>query len=194
MPDGLNEFDKFEQPIITPTTKADEGHDEDISAEEIVKQGIVSQEDWDKLSELTFKLFARGQAMAEERGLVLADTKYEFGKLNGKIYVIDEIHTADSARYFYKDSYDAFISEQSTETPKHLSKEFVREWLMENNFSGQEGQQVPKMTDEVVANILERYAELFEQLTGKKFVAASTENQLSRIEKNVVGSLKELQK
>lgn len=194
MPDGLKEFDRLPEPIITPTTKADEGHDEDISPAEILRQGIVSREDWAQLEKLTRELFARGQQMAEERGLVLADTKYEFGKLNGKIYVIDEVHTADSSRYFYKDSFDAFVSGKSTQPPKHLSKEFVREWLMENGFSGQDGQQVPEMTDEVVASIQDRYIELFEQLTGKKFQLDTSTNPIKRIETNVVGSLQELSK
>ncbi len=192
MPDGLKEFSRFAEPIITPTTKAEAGHDEDISPAEILKQGIISAQDWAELERLTRELFARGQQMADERGLVLADTKYEFGKLDGKIYVIDEVHTADSARYFHKRSFEDYINGKSKTPPKHLSKEFVREWLMERGFSGQDGQQVPDMDDEFVQSIRNRYAELFEVLTGKKFQLADNTDTLKRIEGNVVGALAKL--
>lgn len=184
IPDGMRENQRFAEPIITPTTKADQGfHDEDISKEEILKQGLVSAEDYALLEKYTMQLFLRGTEMALERGLILVDTKYEFGKKNGQIYLIDEIHTPDSSRYFYASEYQARF--EKGEQQKQLSKEFVREWLMENGFQGKEGQQVPEMTDEIVANISERYIELFENISGEKFIKAPTENILERIEKNV---------
>jgi len=178
LPEGLKENDVLPEPIITPTTKASEGHDEDISPAEIVKQGLVAQADWQRLEEYTRQLFAKGQAMAAERGLVLADTKYEFGMYDGQIILIDEIHTPDSSRYFYADS-------MSDEKPKHLSKEFVREWLMSNGFSGQSGQRVPEMTDEFVNQVSERYIELFQEMTGQKFAKAAAADIMKRIEANV---------
>lgn len=184
IPDGMRENQRFEQPIITPTTKAEYGmHDEDISKEEILKQGLVSPEDYELLEKYTLQLFLRGSEIADQRGLILVDTKYEFGKRDGKIYLIDEIHTPDSSRYFYADSYDELF--KSGEAQKQLSKEFVREWLMENGFQGKEGQTVPEMTDEIVAGISERYIELFENISGVPFDKAISANIAERIEKNV---------
>ncbi|HTN47490.1 MAG TPA: phosphoribosylaminoimidazolesuccinocarboxamide synthase [Flavipsychrobacter sp.] len=168
LPEGLKENDRFETPIITPTTKAHEGHDEDISREEIIKQGLVSEKEYEQLEKYTLALFERGTQIAKERGLILVDTKYEFGKIGDTIYLIDEIHTPDSSRYFYLEGFDE--RQQAGEAQKQLSKEFVREWLMENGFQGKEGQQVPEMTEEVVNNISDRYVELYEQVTGSKFV------------------------
>jgi len=168
LPEGMKENDFFPEPIITPTTKAHDGHDEDISAEEIVRQGLVSESDYKQLEKYTRALFARGFEMAKERGLILVDTKYEFGKIGDTIYLIDEIHTPDSSRYFYSEGYEE--RQQKGEAQKQLSKEFVREWLMENGFQGQEGQQVPEMTDEKINEISHRYIELFEQVTGRAFV------------------------
>lgn len=168
LPEGLKENDKFPTPIITPTTKAHEGHDEDISREEIISSGLVSKEEYEQLEKYTLALFERGTQMAAERGLILVDTKYEFGRIGDKIYLIDEIHTPDSSRYFYKEGYEE--KQASGEAQKQLSKEFVREWLMENGFQGQDGQQVPEMTDEVVNGISERYMELYEAVIGAKFV------------------------
>lgn len=190
MPDGMKENDKFPEPIITPTTKAHVGHDEDISREEIIKNGLVSEKDYDMLADYTLKLFKRGTTLAAERGLILVDTKYEFGQADGKIYLIDEIHTPDSSRFFYKDGYEQ--RQQKGETQKQLSKEFVREWLMENGFQGLEGQSVPEMTDEKVEEISHRYIELYEKLSGEKFVKASSDNISSRIEKNVLEALKKI--
>lgn len=168
MPEGLKENDFFETPIITPTTKAHEGHDEDISREEIISRGLVSEAEYRQLEQYTLALFERGRRLAKERGLILVDTKYEFGKIGDVIYLIDEIHTPDSSRYFYAEGYEE--RQAKGEPQKQLSKEFVREWLMANGFQGKEGQQVPEMTDEVVKMISERYVELYEQVTGKKFV------------------------
>jgi phosphoribosylaminoimidazole-succinocarboxamide synthase len=167
LPDDMRENDFFEQPIITPTTKAHEGHDEDISRGEIIKRGLVSEKEYKKLEMYTLALFARGRQMAKERGLILVDTKYEFGKIGDTIYLIDEIHTPDSSRYFYEEGFDE--RQRNGEPQKQLSKEFVREWLMANGFQGKEGQQVPEMTDEIVKNISERYIELYEQIIGSKF-------------------------
>ncbi|HVX01510.1 MAG TPA: phosphoribosylaminoimidazolesuccinocarboxamide synthase [Candidatus Babeliaceae bacterium] len=167
LPEGLKENDFFEKPIITPTTKAHEGHDEDISREEIISSGLVSKEEYEQLEKYTLALFERGRQMAKERGLILVDTKYEFGRIGDKIYLIDEIHTPDSSRYFYSEGYEERQKEGKQQ--KQLSKEFVREWLMENGFQGQEGQKVPEMTDEVVNQISERYIELFEVVTGRRF-------------------------
>jgi len=167
MPDGLKENDFFASPIITPTTKAHEGHDEDISREEIIAQGLVSKEDYEKLEQYTLALFQRGRELAAKRGLILVDTKYEFGKIGDTIYLIDEIHTPDSSRFFYAEGYED--KQAKGEQQKQLSKEFVREWLMENGFQGKEGQQVPEMTDAFVNSVTERYIELFENITGQQF-------------------------
>ncbi len=189
IPDGMRENEKFPTPIITPTTKAEIGkHDEDISKEEILSQGLVSKEDYELLEKYTLALFKRGTEIAAKKGLILVDTKYEFGKVNDIIYLMDEIHTPDSSRYFYAESYNELF--EKGEPQKQLSKEFVREWLMENGFQGKEGQQVPEMTDEVVSNISNRYIELFEQITGEKFSPSATENIAARIEKNVSDFLK----
>jgi phosphoribosylaminoimidazole-succinocarboxamide synthase len=167
LPEGLHENDYFTEPIITPSTKASEGHDEDISKEEIIQRNIASKEDYEKLEQYALQLFARGKELAAKRGLILVDTKYEFGKLNNKIILIDEIHTPDSSRYFYSDGFEE--RQAKGEKQKQLSKEFVREWLIENNFMGKEGQQVPEMSDEWVATIRDRYIELYEKLIGEKF-------------------------
>ena len=190
MPDGMVENQKFPEPIITPTTKADEGHDEDISKEQIIAQGLVSREEYEQLEAYTRAIFARGTEIAAKMGLILVDTKYEFGKKNGTIYLMDEIHTPDSSRYFYKEGYEDRLARG--EKQKQLSKEFVREWLMENGFQGQEGQQVPDMTPEVVAGITERYIELYEQITGEKFVRAEGDDVEARIAHNVAEYLKTL--
>ena len=184
IPDGMREHQRFEKPIITPTTKAMEGHDEDISKEDILSQGIVSQEDYAVLEEYTYRLFTRGSEIAAQRGLILVDTKYEFGKKDGKIYLIDEIHTPDSSRYFYADGYQQRFD--NNETQRQLSKEFVREWLMENGFQGQHGEQVPEMTDEIVENISNRYIELYEHITGEKFRKEDTTTVLKRVEDNIL--------
>lgn len=167
LPDGMRENDYFVNPIITPTTKAHEGHDEDISREEIIAQGLVSESDYVQLEAYTKALFERGRQMANERGLILVDTKYEFGKIGDTIYLIDEIHTPDSSRYFYMEGFEE--RQARGEQQKQLSKEFVREWLMENGFQGKEGQQVPEMTDEFINSVTDRYAELYDHITGKKF-------------------------
>ena len=185
IPDGMKENQKFDMPIITPTTKAQHGfHDEDISKEDILKHGLVSEEDYALIEDYTLKLFLRGTEMAAQRGLILVDTKYEFGKKDGKIYLIDEIHTPDSSRYFYADLYEKNFAENLPQ--KQLSKEFVREWLMANGFQGQVGQQIPEMTNEVVNGITDRYIELFENIIGEEFVKHSTENLEKRIEKNIL--------
>ena len=185
MPEGMKENDKFPEPIITPSTKADNGeHDEDISREDILSKGIVSEEDYLVLEDYTRKLFQRGTKIAAKRGLILVDTKYEFGKTNnGEIVLIDEIHTPDSSRYFYADGYEE--RQRKGESQKQLSKEFVRQWLIENGFQGKEGQQIPIMSDDKIVEISNRYIELFEQITGDPFVKADTSNVLERIEKNV---------
>lgn len=189
IPDGMRENQRFPTPIITPTTKAQLGlHDEDISKEEILKQGLVSAEDYALLEKYTMELFLRGTEIAAKRGLILVDTKYEFGRRDGKIYLIDEIHTPDSSRYFYAEGYTERF--EKGEPQKQLSKEFVREWLMENGFQGKTGQQVPVMTPEIVAGISERYIELFENITGETFDKADIADITSRIEKNVVDYLK----
>ncbi|MGL5317290.1 MAG: phosphoribosylaminoimidazolesuccinocarboxamide synthase [Bacteroidales bacterium] len=190
LPDGMRENQKFPTPIITPTTKADQGfHDEDISKEEILRQGLVSEEDYAILEKYTMALFERGTEIANERGLILVDTKYEFGKRDGIIYLIDEIHTPDSSRYFYHEGYQERF--EKGEAQRQLSKEFVREWLMENGFQGKEGQAVPEMTDEIVKGISERYMELFEKITGEKFMEAAHEDIAARIESNVTEYLKQ---
>ncbi|SCD21393.1 Phosphoribosylaminoimidazole-succinocarboxamidesynthase [Proteiniphilum saccharofermentans] len=183
LPEGLRENQKFETPLITPTTKADEGHDENISKEEIIAQGLVSREEYEQLEKYTYALFKRGTEMAAEKGLILVDTKYEFGKKEGKIYLIDEIHTPDSSRYFYSEGYQERF--EKGEEQRQLSKEFVRKWLMDNGFQGQSGQQVPEMTDEYCRSVSERYIELYEKIVGEKFVKADTGNLVSRIEKNI---------
>jgi phosphoribosylaminoimidazole-succinocarboxamide synthase len=192
LPEGMKENDKFPEPIITPSTKADNGaHDEDISREDILKKGIVSKEDYLVLEKYTRALFQRGTEIAAKRGLILVDTKYEFGKTNdGKIVLIDEIHTPDSSRYFYADGYEE--RQARGETQKQLSKEFVRQWLISNGFQGKEGQQIPKMTDEKILEISDRYIELYENITGEKFIKSDTSNILERIEKNVLNFLSNL--
>lgn len=188
LPDGMRENEKFPTPIITPTTKADAGHDENISKEEIIAQGIVSKEDYELLEKYTHALFKRGSETATKKGLILVDTKYEFGKRDGKIYLIDEIHTPDSSRYFYADGYAEKF--EKGEPQKQLSKEFVRQWLIENGFMGRDGEQIPEMTDEYVNSVSERYIELYEHIVGEPFVKADTENLSERIEKNIKEYLK----
>ncbi len=190
MPEGLKENDPFPSPIITPSTKAENGdHDEDISREEILKQGIVTEEDYLVLEEYTRKLFQRGTEIAAERGLILVDTKYEFGKTKeGKIVLIDEIHTPDSSRYFYTEGYKE--RQQNGESQKQLSKEFVRQWLISNGFQGKEGQQIPEMTDEYITSVSERYIELYENITGESFHKADVSAIATRIEANIVEYLK----
>ncbi|MDP4185554.1 MAG: phosphoribosylaminoimidazolesuccinocarboxamide synthase [Bacteroidota bacterium] len=183
LPEGMIENQKLAEPIITPTTKAAEGHDEDISKEEIIAQGLVSKEEYEKLEDYTRQLFLRGTEIAAKMGLILVDTKYEFGKKDGKIYLIDEIHTPDSSRYFYAQGYAERLAKG--EAQKQLSKEFVRQWLIENGFQGKEGQKVPVMTEEYVDQVSERYIELYESITGVKFERADLDNLNSRIEKNV---------
>lgn len=191
MPDGMVENQKFPHPIITPTSKASEGHDEDISKEEIIASGLVGREDYEQLEKYTLAIFERGTRMAAEKGLILVDTKYEFGKKGGVIYLMDEIHTPDSSRYFYADGYEERLAKG--EKQRQLSKEFVREWLMANGFQGKEGQKVPEMTPDIVNGITDRYIELYEHITGEKFVKADTEADaggiLARIEKNVSSCL-----
>ncbi len=187
LPEGLKENDKLPQPIITPTTKAHEGHDEDISREQILAQGLVSEDEYEHLERYTLALFAKGTEMAADQGLILVDTKYEFGQLDGTIYLIDEIHTPDSSRYFYKDTYEE--NQRAGIAQKQLSKEFVREWLIENGFQGKDGQTVPEMTDEKVNSISERYIELFEQVTGMKFQKNNLDHPLERIEKAILRAI-----
>ncbi len=182
LPDGMKEHQKFDEPIITPTTKATEGHDEDIPREDIISQGLVSGEDYAKLEEYTCKLFSKGSEIAKEMGLILVDTKYEFGKKDGKIYLIDEIHTPDSSRYFYLDSYRERFDKG--EEQRQLSKEFVRQWLIDRGFQGKEGQQMPEMPDEFVSEVSERYIELYEKITGELFVKEEPGDVNKRIEKN----------
>ena len=183
MPEGMKENDMFPNPIITPTTKAAVGHDEDISKEDILKLGLVSIEDYEVLEKYTMALFERGTKIAASMGLILVDTKYEFGKSNGEIFLIDEIHTPDSSRYFYKEGYQE--RQEKGEPQKQLSKEFVREWLMENGFQGKEGQQVPEMTDAFINLVSERYIELYENITGQKFERADVSNVPTRVETNI---------
>lgn len=190
MPDGMVENQQFPEPIITPTTKAYEGHDEDISREEIIAQGIVEKDDYEALENYTLKIFHRGTVIAAEKGLILVDTKYEFGKKNGQIYLIDEIHTPDSSRYFYAEGYAERLARG--ENQKQLSKEFVRQWLIENGFQGQEGQVVPKMDTSFVQSVSERYIELFESITGDTFVKSDLDNIQDRIESNINTYLKSL--
>ncbi len=189
IPDGMQENQKFPEPIITPTTKAEMGmHDEDISKDDIIKKGLMSRSDYATLEKYSLALFERGTQMAAERGLILVDTKYEFGTYEGDIYLIDEIHTPDSSRYFYSEGYEERLAKGDPQ--RQLSKEFVREWLMENGFQGKEGQQVPEMTPAIVESISNRYIELYEQITGEPFVKVSTDDLLGRIERNVTEYLK----
>lgn len=187
LPEGLKENDKLPHPIITPTTKAKVGHDEDISREQILASGLVDESDYKMLEDYTLKLYQKGSEMAAAHGLILVDTKYEFGKHNGKIYLIDEVHTPDSSRYFYADGYES--RQRAGEPQKQLSKEFVRQWLIENGFQGKEGQKVPEMTDEIVKSISDRYKELYQQMTGKKLDSINYDSLLERIEGSIVNSI-----
>lgn len=190
MPEGMKENDKFPEPIITPSTKASVGHDEDISREDIIKKGIVSEADYVQLEKYTRQIFQRGTEIAAKMGLILVDTKYEFGKIGSQIYLIDEIHTPDSSRYFYKDGYEN--RQAKGEKQKQLSKEFVREWLIANNFQGKDGQTVPEMTDEFVEEISNRYIELYENITGDKFIKSDVSDVLKRVEANVTKAITQL--
>ncbi len=188
--EGMHENQRFDKPIITPTTKADEGHDEDISRADIISSGLVTEEDYSKLEEYTRKLFTRGTEIADQMGLILVDTKYEFGKKDGKIYLIDEIHTPDSSRYFYKSGYHERFTKG--ESQKQLSKEFVRQWLISNGFQGKEGQTIPEMTETFVTEVSDRYIELFEKITGEKFIKADLTDLEKRIESNINVFLEEV--
>lgn len=190
VPDGMKEHQKFDKPIITPTTKATEGHDEDITREEIIAKGLVSETEYTQLEKYTYALFERGTQMAADKGLILVDTKYEFGKRDGKIYLIDEIHTPDSSRYFYKEGYDERFAKG--EQQKQLSKEFVREWLMANGFQGHAGQTPPEMDDAYVKSVSDRYIELYEGITGEKFIRADVSSVLKRVEQNILNFLSTL--
>ena len=190
LPEGMKEHQKFDQPIITPSTKADEGHDEDISKEEIIAKGIVSKEDYEQLENYTRAIFKRGTELAAERGLILVDTKYEFGKKDGKIFLIDEIHTPDSSRYFYADEY--FHRLDNDLPQKQLSKEFVREWLMENGFQGKENQTIPEMTTTFVDSVTSRYIELYEKVSGSPFQKDDSTKPSVRIQENVLRALQHL--
>lgn len=190
LPEGLKENDPLPHPIITPTTKAKVGHDEDISRAEILKRGLVSEADYRMLEQYTLKLFRKGGELAAARNLILVDTKYEFGKHNGKIYLIDEVHTPDSSRYFYKEGYES--RQRAGEPQKQLSKEFVRQWLIENGFQGKEGQRVPEMTDEIVASISARYKELYQQMTGEALAPVNYGDMMPRIEQNIINSINSL--
>ena len=190
LPDGMRENERFPEPIITPTTKADAGHDENISREEIIAQGIVSKEDYETMERYTRALFARGTEIAASKGLILVDTKYEFGKRDGKVILIDEIHTPDSSRYFYADGYEERFAKG--EAQRQLSKEFVRRWLIDHDFMGKAGQQVPEMTDEYCDSVSKRYIELYEHIVGEKFEPASDTDIAARIERNVAEYLKSL--
>lgn len=187
VPDNMREHQRFAQPIITPSTKADEGHDEDISKEDIIKKGLMTEKEYATVEKYTYNLFQRGTEMAAKQGLLLVDTKYEFGKIGDTIYLIDEIHTPDSSRYFMADEYEVRFA--NNEIQKQLSKEFVREWLMENGFQGQHGQQIPEMTDNFVQSVSERYIELFEMVTGNKFVKSTETDTHKRIEINILNFL-----
>lgn len=190
LPEGMRENEKFPEPIITPTTKADAGHDENISKEEIIAQGIVSKEDYETMERYTRALFQRGTEIAASKGLILVDTKYEFGKRDGKVYLIDEIHTPDSSRYFYAEGYEERF--EKGEAQRQLSKEFVRQWLIDHNFMGKTGQVVPEMTDEYCDSVSARYIELYEHITGQKFEKTECDNIAARIEENVTEYLKTL--
>jgi len=190
LPDGMKENERFPEPIITPTTKADEGHDMNISKEEIIAQGLVSKEDYEIMEDYTRKIFQRGQEIAAKRGLILVDTKYEFGKRDGKVYLIDEIHTPDSSRYFYADGYEEKLAKG--EPQRQLSKEFVRQWLIEHNFMNEPGQVMPEITDEYAESVSERYIELYEHIVGERFERETSDEDIAkRIEKNVSDWLKE---
>ena len=188
LPDGMRENQKFDTPIITPTTKAEAGHDENISRDEIIAQGIVSREHYEVMEQYTRRLFEIGTRMAAEKGLILVDTKYEFGLLDGKVILIDEIHTPDSSRYFYADGYQQRF--EAGEPQRQLSKEFVRQWLIENGFMGRPGEVVPEMTDDICNSISQRYIELYEHVTGQKFVPADSSDLAARIERNIAAALK----
>jgi phosphoribosylaminoimidazole-succinocarboxamide synthase len=188
LPEGMKENQKFPAPVITPTTKAGEGHDENISKEDIIAQGLASREEYEQLEKYTYALFQRGTEMAAAKNLILVDTKYEFGKKGGKIYLIDEIHTPDSSRYFYADTYRELLDKG--EEQRQLSKEFVRKWLMEKGFQGKEGQQVPEMTGEYCNSVSERYIELYEKIAGEKFIKADSSDVAGRIEENISKYLK----
>ena len=193
LPDGMKENERFPEPIITPTTKADEGHDMNISREEIIAQGIVSAEDYAIMENYTRKIFQRGQEIAAKRGLILVDTKYEFGKRDGKVYLIDEIHTPDSSRYFYADGYEEKLAKG--EPQRQLSKEFVRQWLIEHNFMNEPGQTMPEITDEYAESVSDRYIELYEQIVGERFERETSDDDIAtRIEKNVSSWLKAFEK
>ena len=193
LPDGMKENERFPQPIITPTTKADEGHDMNISKEEIIAQGLVSAEDYALMEDYTRKIFQRGQEIAAKRGLILVDTKYEFGKRDGKVYLIDEIHTPDSSRYFYAEGYEEKLAKG--EPQRQLSKEFVRQWLIEHNFMNEPGQVMPEITDEYAESVSERYIELYEQIVGERFERETSDDDIAtRIEKNVSSWLKAFEK
>jgi phosphoribosylaminoimidazole-succinocarboxamide synthase len=192
LPEGLKENDPLPSPVITPTTKAKEGHDEDISRADIIAQELISEAEYKKIEEFALALFERGTQIAKERGLILVDTKYEFGQIDNTIYLIDEIHTPDSSRYFYAEGYNQ--RQQAGEPQKQLSKEFVREWLIANGFQGKEGQQVPNMTDSWIQSISDRYIELYEQMSGESFNKANNENMVERIEKSIRSSMDELRK
>jgi len=190
LPEGMKQHQKFERPILTPTTKAHEGHDEDISRDEIIRQGLVSKEEYEMLEDYSLKLFDQGTRMALDKGLILVDTKYEFGKKDGQIYLIDEVHTPDSSRYFYADGYQERF--EKGEPQRQLSKEFVREWLIEQGFQGDQGQQVPEMSDDFIRKVSERYIELFEKITGEKFQYTESQNVEQRIEQNIRKQLEKL--
>lgn len=189
LPEGMKENQKFPSPIITPTTKANEGHDENISKQEIIAQGLVSKEDYEQLEKYTYALFERGTQMAAKKGLILVDTKYEFGKKDGIIYLIDEIHTPDSSRYFYADTYEKLFKQGAEQ--RQLSKEFVRKWLMDNGFQGKEGQKIPEMTEAYCESVSERYIELYEKIVGEKFIKSDITDVSTRIEQNIIAYLKQ---
>ena len=184
LPDGMIENQKFEKPIITPTTKAKEGHDEDISREDIIARGIVNKKEYEQLENYTYAIYQRGCEIAASKGLILVDTKYEFGKKDGEIILMDEIHTPDSSRYFYADGYEEKLA--SNKPQRQLSKEFVRQWLIENGFQGKDGQKIPVMNTEYCESVTERYIELYEKIIGEKFIRVNSDNLNSRIEKNVL--------
>lgn len=189
LPEGMKENQKFPSPIITPTTKASEGHDENISKQEIIAHGLVSKEDYEQLEKYTYALFERGTQMAAKKGLILVDTKYEFGKKDGIIYLIDEIHTPDSSRYFYADTYEKLFKQGAEQ--RQLSKEFVRKWLMDNGFQGKEGQKIPEMTEAYCESVSERYIELYEKIVGEKFIKSDITDVSTRIEQNIIAYLKQ---
>lgn len=189
LPEGMKENQKFPSPIITPTTKANEGHDENISKQEIIANGLVRKEDYEQLEKYTYALFERGTQIAAKKGLILVDTKYEFGKKDGIIYLIDEIHTPDSSRYFYADTYEKLFKQGAEQ--RQLSKEFVRKWLMDNGFQGKEGQKIPEMTEAYCESVSERYIELYEKIVGEKFIKSDITDVSTRIEQNIIAYLKQ---